>query len=137
MRGDHIQQRGFGDALGIQGIEQHGRGVGAAAGQGPGYACDHARAARDHGFDEFREGFLVDESRKDFDIGDRRDLVGIDQRRGYRFDGAGAQLAQLGNGFLGLRSGDIGRFLELRNEPISPDVGEKAHGTEVPRPARW
>ncbi len=137
MRGDHVQQRGLGDAFGIQGVEQHGRRVGAAAGQGPGDPGDHARAARDHGFDEFREGFLVDEARQDFDIGDRRDLVGVSQRRGDRLDGAGAELAQFGNGLLGLRSGDIGRFLELRNEPVSPDVGEKTHGTDDPRPARW
>ena len=136
MRGDHVEQRGLGDALGVQRIEQHGRRIRAAAGERPGHARNHARAARDHGFDEFGEGLLVDQAGQHFDIGDRRDLVGVSQRRRDGFDGAGPELAQLGDGLLGLRSGDVGRFFELRDEPVSPDVGEKTHGTDELRPAR-
>ena len=109
VRRDDVEQRGFGDALGAQRIQQHGRRIRAAAGQRPGDAGDHARAAGHHGFDELGKGLLVDEAGEHFDVGNRRDLVGVGQRGGDRFDGARAQLAQFRDGLLGLRSGDVRR----------------------------
>ena len=136
MRGDHVEQSRLRDALGVERVQQHGGRIGTAARQRPGDARNHARAARDHGFDELGEGLLVDEAGQDLDVGHRGDLVGVGQRGGDGFDGARAQLAQLRDGLLGCRSGDIGRFLELRDEPVGPDVGEKTHGTDDPRSAR-
>ena len=58
MRGDHVEQRGLRDAFGVERVEQHGRGIGAAAGQCPGDTRDDARTAGNHGFDEPGERFL-------------------------------------------------------------------------------
>jgi hypothetical protein len=132
---DDVEQRRFGHAFLAERFQQHGRGIGAAARQCPGDAGDHSRAAGDQRFDEYREGFLVDEPSEHFDVGHRRDLVRVRQGGGDRFNRPGAELAQFCDGLLGCRSGDVRRGLELRDEPVGPDVGEKTHGTVDPQRA--
>jgi hypothetical protein len=109
LAGDHLEDRGLGDARRVERLEQHVRRVVAAAGECPGDARNHPRAALDEPAHELRKGLLADERAEHLHECQGGRLVRLGERSEDRFDGSRTDLFQARDGFLGGRVRRIGR----------------------------